>query len=54
MKFEPQHQAKRKESSSDVLEALKLFADVGEMMAPRCDVLLESVKTFAPRVLAWW
>lgn len=53
MKFEPQHQAKRKESSSDVLEALKLFADVGEMMAPRCDVLLEYVKTFAPRMLAW-
>jgi hypothetical protein len=30
--FEPHHQAKWKESSSDVLEALKLFADVGEMM----------------------
>jgi hypothetical protein len=39
--------------SSDVLEVLKLFADVGEIMAPRCDVLLESVKTFAPRVIVW-
>lgn len=42
------------ESSSDFLDALKQLAGVGEMMAPRCVVLLESVKTFAPRVLAWW
>jgi hypothetical protein len=54
VKIEPQHQAKWKESSSDVLEALKLLGGVGETMAPRCDVLLEFVKTFAPRVLAWW
>jgi hypothetical protein len=53
VKIEPQHQAKWKESSSDVLEALKLLAGVGEMMVPRYDVLLEYVKTFAPRVIAW-
>lgn len=53
VKIEPQDQAKWMESSGDVLEALKQLAGVGEIMAPRCDVLLESVKTFAPSMLAW-
>ena len=46
MIIEPQDQAKWMESSSDFLDGLKQLAGVGEMMAPRCDVLLESVKTF--------
>jgi hypothetical protein len=54
VKVEPQDQAKWMESSGEVLDVLKQLAGVGEMTAPRCDTLLESVKTFAPSMLAWW
>lgn len=53
VKSEPQQQAECIESVSDVLEIVKLLAGVGETMAPRCNALLERVKTFAPRMLAW-